>query len=189
MTRAAGFDTMDVDTSILDDPKFHRLHRQDPALYAEGVTAYLAVMAASWKAGKRIALEDCWPAFLPFSTVGTALVSVGLLDRRGMIPTKVWGGWFGVANARRESARERWRKANENRKASTKNASRTFQKSRNENDLPRGNAAVAASTVPSLLKKRTEGAREGAAPSATDQEEARRTFREAMAQAGFGRAG
>lgn len=116
MSRDDGFAVMDVSTDILNDPKFRKLQRLHPELVGQGCTAYLAVMAESWKAGRRLPLADAWPAVLAFDpAVERALVDVGLLDRKSFVPQKVWDNWFTPAFKRREATRERWRRANENR--------------------------------------------------------------------------
>lgn len=125
---------MDVSTNILNDPKFRKFQRLYPDRVAAGVTAYLAVMSESWKAGRRVSIHDAWPAILPFDeAVIPALMDVGLLDRRGYLPLKTWDGWFGPAQKRRDENRERWRRYNDERR-----------RLRTDNDaspteLPRGN--------------------------------------------------
>jgi hypothetical protein len=111
---------MDVSTSVCDDPKFRRLQRENPELVAVGVTAYLATMAESWKAGRRVSVEEAWPAILPFDkTAADALIRVGLLDRRGLLSTKAWRSWFDPARKRREQSRDRWARYNAKRDADT----------------------------------------------------------------------
>lgn len=148
MSKGDGFAVMDVSTDLLDDPKFHRLQREDRYVYPVCVVAYLSVLSASWKAGKRVALDDCWPSLL-FSwqpaITKASLIKVGLLDRRGMVPARVWADWFGPVSARRAAARERWRRANENRREPREKFRSRRQKDRNEHDLPRGHRAVTAS--------------------------------------------
>ncbi|HEY8819555.1 MAG TPA: hypothetical protein VIM25_12155 [Candidatus Limnocylindrales bacterium] len=113
MSRAEGFDVMDVSTSILHDPKFRRLAREAPAHAGDGFTAYMSAMAESWKAGERLSVEDAWPPILPFDpAVVDALRAVKLIDARGLVTTTAWRGWFDPARKRREQSRERWRRAN-----------------------------------------------------------------------------
>lgn len=138
MPRAEGFAVMDVSTSVCDDPKFRRIHRQSPDLVAPAFTAYMAVMAESWKAGSRVAVEDAWPSLLPFDqAVVDALVIVGLLDKRGLLSPKAWRGWFDPARERRDKSRVRWTRYNAKRDADT-------------TDLPRGSDADTATSVPTV---------------------------------------
>lgn len=138
MSRAEGFAVMDVSTSICDEPKFRRLQRENPELLAAGFTAYLSVMAESWKAGRRVNIEDAWPSFLPFDrATADALIRVGLLDRRGLLSPKGWRGWFEPARERRDKARDRWARYNAKRDADT-------------TPPPRGNDVATATSVPSV---------------------------------------
>jgi hypothetical protein len=138
MPRSLGFDVMDVSTSVCDDPKFRRLQREAPEHVAVAFTAYIATMAESWKAGRRVSIEDGWPAFLPFDrTVIDLLVSVGLLDSSGLVSPKAWRSWFEPARKRRQKARERWTRYNANRDADT-------------TVVPRGSDAGTATSVPSV---------------------------------------
>lgn len=120
MTRDDGFDVMDVSTAIVHDPKFRKLQRYAPDHAGDAFTAYVAVMAESWKAGRRVNLDDAWPVFLPYNDAASqALIHVGLLDGRGFIPPKTWRGWFDQARERRQKARERWARHNANRTGNT----------------------------------------------------------------------
>jgi hypothetical protein len=117
MNRLAGFAVMDVSTSILDDPKFRRIQRQAPELVATAFTAYLATMAESWRAGKRVSIDDAWPSILIYDAAAdNVLREVGLLDAKGLPNSKAWRSWFQPAFQRRETLREKWRRANENRR-------------------------------------------------------------------------
>lgn len=116
MTRDDGFAIMDLSSDYVNDPKWRRLHRAHPELYPAAFVAYTATLCESWKAGRRVPLEDAWPAILPYdAAVVDALVQVGFLDRKGLIVTRSWEGWFGPANRRREAAREAGREGNAKR--------------------------------------------------------------------------
>lgn len=137
MSRDDGFAVMDVSTDIVNDPKVRKLFRHAPAHAPGGFVAYVSTVAESWKAGRRVTIDDAWPSILPFSKPAVeALVHVGLLDRTGRIPPKTWRGWYETAHGRREASRERWRRANEKRHAEA-----TL--------VPRGSDADTDATVPS----------------------------------------
>lgn len=120
MSRTEGFAVMDVSTSICDDPKFRRIQRQTPDLVAPAFTAYVAVASESWKAGRRVAVVDAWPTFLPYvAEVVAALMDAKLIDHRGLIPVKAWRGWFEPARERRDKSRDRWARYNAKRDADT----------------------------------------------------------------------
>lgn len=126
---------MDVSTAIVHDPKFRRLQRFAPDHVGVAFTAYVAVMAESWKAGRRVNLDDAWPVFLPYHDgVAQALIHVGLLDARGFIPAKTWRGWFDPARERRQKTRDRWARYNANRTGNTASE-------------PRGNDVSTATSV------------------------------------------
>jgi hypothetical protein len=129
---------MDVSTSVCDDPKFRRLQRENPELVAASFVAYMATMAESWKAGRRVSVDDAWPAFLAFDqAVCDALTRVGLLDRRGLVNSKAWRSWFEPARERRGKARDRWTRYNAKRDADT-------------TPPPRGSDVDTATSVPLL---------------------------------------
>lgn len=145
MSRDGGFTVMDVSTDILNDPKFRKLQRLYPDLVAPCVAAYLAVMAESWKAGRRVSIEDGWPSILPYEArAQAALEDVGLIDRRGCLPVKAWDGWFGPAQQRRKASRDRWERYNAKR-----NAANTPSDTQ-PTSLPRGNHVATATSVPSV---------------------------------------
>lgn len=144
MSRAEGFAVMDVSTSVCDDPKFRRLQRENPEFVAPGVTAYLATMAESWKAGHRVSVEDAWPAILPFNReVVDAMIRVELLDRKGLLSQKAWRSWFEPARKRRQQSRDRWTRYNANRDADTAL-------------VPRGSDVSTATSVPSVPSVRSD---------------------------------
>lgn len=137
MSRTEGFAVMDVSTSICDDPKFRRIQRQSPELVGTAFSVYVAVMAESWRAGKRVSVDDAWPSIIPYDArADEALREAGLLDRRGLPSAKAWRSWFEPAYKRRETMREKWRRANENRRDDSA-------------PPPRGNRADTAAPVPS----------------------------------------
>jgi hypothetical protein len=107
MSRDGGFTRADVDTGMLDDPKFRKLGQLHPDLFVSSVVAYLAVLLASWRAGNRAALDEAWPLLLAADpAVADALREVRLLDARQRIPARVWRSWFQPAFERREKRRE-----------------------------------------------------------------------------------
>lgn len=117
MSRDDGFGVMDMSTDIVNDPKFRKLHRLETCQVAPAFMAYVAVIAESWKAGRRITVEDAWPALLPFdNAIRQAMADVGLVDRTGRIPLRAWQGWYEQAHRRREASRESWRKYNAKRR-------------------------------------------------------------------------
>jgi hypothetical protein len=118
VSRDDGFAVMDVSTDIVNDPKIRKLWRYAPDHASAAFTAYIATMAESWKAGRRVSVDDAWPAFLPFDQAAVeALVHVRLLDRTGRVTMKAWSGWFEPVLSRRMASRERWARANANRNA------------------------------------------------------------------------
>lgn len=105
MSRDDGFAVMDLSTDYLNDPKWRRLYRASPELLPAAVMAYTAAVCESWKAGRRVPIEDAWPVMLPYDpAVIEALTAAGFLED-GDICARSWDGWFGPANARREAAR------------------------------------------------------------------------------------
>lgn len=156
MSRDDGFAVADVSVSKLNDPKFRRLWRalrNEEPVTAEAamnvcVVLHDAVLLASWAAGERVTAEDAAPPWIiDVQSTATFLQMVGLLDKQGRIPEKSWRSWFGPANERRNSHRERWRRANERRRDSMDTAA-----------LPRGNRADSAAnpSVPSVPTVPTE---------------------------------
>lgn len=117
MSRDDGFSVMDMSTDIANDPKFRKVYRLDPCQVAPAFMAYLATVAESWKAGRRVTAEDAWPPLLPFDgAILQAMMAVGLLDRSGKVPLRAWLGWYEGARKRREGSRESWRRYNEKRR-------------------------------------------------------------------------
>jgi len=138
MSRDDGFAVMDVSTDIINDPKVRKLWRYAPSHAAVALVGYVATMAESWKAGRRVSIDDAWPAIVPFNQSAVeALAHVGLLDKRGMVTVAAWRGWYEPAKARRDKSRDRWARYNAQRNADTAS-------------LPRGTNADTASSVPSV---------------------------------------
>ena len=118
MSRDDGFAVMDVSVDLVNDPKVRKLFRHAPSHAAVAFMAYVATMAESWRAGRRVNVDEAWPSVLPFSRPAVdALISVGLLDRHGLVLLKTWRSWYEVARDRRSEHRQRWRRANEKRRA------------------------------------------------------------------------
>lgn len=119
MSRDAGFTIADLDTGLLRDAKFRAL-RRDLTLQAErteAVTLYVAVLLESWEAGERLTLDEATPEWMnPTSGVAQALITVGLLDEDGRIPEAAWNSWFVTAAERRQISRDRWKRAQANRR-------------------------------------------------------------------------
>lgn len=106
-----GFAQMDVSTSIHADPKFRLLSRRYPEQTAGAFTAYVVLMAESWREGERLTLEEAW-TLLPYDEhVAAAMADVGLVDPDGRIPEHVWDRWYGAAEHRRELGREKQHRA------------------------------------------------------------------------------
>ena len=138
MSRDDGFAVMDVSTGYVDDAKWRKLVRHAPDDLGPAFIAYTATMAESWRAGRRVTIDDAWPALIPYSKPAIdALRHVGLLDSHGLVQSRAWRGWFGVAKGRRDTSRERWARANEKRRDDAAL-------------LPRGSHAATAAPVPLL---------------------------------------
>lgn len=145
MSRRPGFDVMDVDTSIVNDPKFKRILRSRPEHAAPAFMAYVALLGESWKAAERTTIVDAWPALVPFDdAVVESMKAAELLDKTGRIPAIAWRKRFTEANERRLKARERWARYNEKRAKSSTNDDVVTT------SLPRGRNAVTATSVPSV---------------------------------------
>lgn len=109
MSRGDGFPTADVDTHVLDDPKFRALWRalNDQAQMCEAFTAYQSVLLASWATGERVTIEESAPLWMQLDTgLVDALMRVGLLDDEHRIPGRAWVSWYLPAYERREARRE-----------------------------------------------------------------------------------
>lgn len=142
MSREDGFAVMDVSVDIANDPKVRKLFRYAPDHALVAFMAYVATMGESWKAGRRVNVDDAWPPALPFSRPAVdALIHVGMLDARGQVPAKAWRAWFEVARERRLKSRDRWARYNAKRDADT-------------TSLPRGSDVGTATSVPSVPSDR-----------------------------------
>jgi hypothetical protein len=99
-----GFQRGDLDTGLMDDPKVRALARRLRSTQATGaaVALYVAVIAASWREGRRLTLTEALPAWWLDEAVemADALTDVGLLDRDQQIPDHAWESWFGPARDR-----------------------------------------------------------------------------------------
>jgi hypothetical protein len=130
---------MDVSVDLATDAKVKKLWRHAPDHAGAAFIAYVATMGESWKEGRRVTIDDSWPAFVPFNKAAIeALVHVGLIDKAGRVSVKAWKGWFEVARDRRTKSRDRWARYNAQRDAVT-------------TSLPRGTNADTASSVPPVL--------------------------------------
>jgi hypothetical protein len=161
MARGEGFGIMDVSTDVANDPKFRRIQRQAPELVAPAFAVYIALMAESWKAGRRVSIDDGWPAFMPFDPkVVDQLTAAGLVDRHGLIALAAWQTWFMPVRARRAALRERWSRANANRHGQAIREANTAASSRGDAAvtarLPRGSRpdTAAIRSVPSVPSER-----------------------------------
>jgi hypothetical protein len=139
MARDDGFPVMDISTSIVHDPKFRQLHRERPEHVPPAFLAYVATLGESWKAGHRVSVTDAWPTLLPFDAeVVTSMIRVKLIERSGLPPRRAWDGWYTPARERRAASRERWRRANENRRVDGHDDSAdTAMLPRGTRDVPR----------------------------------------------------
>jgi len=126
MSQSDGFDRMDVATSIADDRKFRQLGRRHPELLGAAGWAYVGLLAASWREGQRLTLEEAWPVLLPDDpAVSAALLEAGLVDDDQRIPWHAWEGWFGAASERRRAGRERHVRYNRKRPSASPSVSQT----------------------------------------------------------------
>ena len=88
-----------------------------PELAAVAMLAYVLVVLASWREGRRLALEEAAPDWLEVPPgVGPGLYEAGLLDSEGRVPANAWRGWYGAAAERRGTQRDRWRRAQARRR-------------------------------------------------------------------------
>ena len=168
MSRDEGFVVMDVAVDVANDPKVRKMFRHAPDHAPVAFMAYVSTMGESWRSGRRVNVDDAWPSTLPFSRPAVdALIHVGLLDARGLIPAKAWRSWFEGAKLRRQQSRDRWRRYNENRDRNGNNHAVTAP-------VPRGSDADTATSVPpfrpSVPTVPPEGSTRG------DTSDVRRTF-------------
>lgn len=165
MSRDDGFPVADVSTSHLDDPKVRALWRElgpDQGRMARALVLHLAVVLASWGHGCRVTVHEASPVWQEIDPVLVdALVSARLLDRAGRIPIRSWNGWFGPAATRRETLRERWRRANTKRTQGDSAA--TARIPRGKNDVPLPPSVPSDRTVrPARARARDEAPSNGA---------------------------
>lgn len=157
MSRDDGFTVMDVSTDIVNDPKVRKLFRVSPDHAPAAFIAFIATLGESWKAGRRVRIDDSWPGYLDYDQGAVdALMTVGLVDRRGLLSLKAWEGWFGVAKTRRDVSRERWRRENERRRGDRVVTA----------ELPRGNGADTEATVPLRSSPTVPNGEQGVRPLA-----------------------
>lgn len=139
MSRDDGFSIMDVSVDLATDAKVKKLWRHAPDHAGAAFIAYVATMGESWKEGRRVTIDDSWPAFVPFDKAAcAALVEVGLIDKSGKVTVKAWKSWYEIARDRRTKSRDRWARYNAQRDAV-------------QTPVPRGSDAVTASSVPPVL--------------------------------------
>lgn len=98
MSRDDGFRIADTDTGMMADPKVLALARRhrDPMRTAAAVALYDAVRLASWKACRRLTLDETAPGWWlePVDDMAADLAAVGLLDAEHRIPEHAWRAWF-----------------------------------------------------------------------------------------------
>ena len=139
---------MDWSTSWHDDPKWKIIWRRRPELVAACAYVYQVLAAESWRLGTRITVHDAWPPLIYYDAdVVAELANAKLIDRRHMILPKTWQNWFAVALERRNTARERNRRANDNRRHGAR--SRTDDSADTASE-PRGDSAVTLAPVPTV---------------------------------------
>ena len=109
MSRDDGFAVADTDTGLMADPKVLALARRvrDTTRTLAAVALWDAVRLASWKAGRRLTLDETLPGWVldPVDDLADHLVAVGLLDAERRVPEHSWEGWFGPARDRRDRFR------------------------------------------------------------------------------------
>lgn len=149
MSREDGFAVMDVSTSWHEDPKFRRIWRRRPDLLTTAGFVYLALVAESWRQGKRVSIDDAWPPLVPYDAdVVAELVGAQLIDRGHRVASKTWTGWFKPAAERQSRARERYARYNAKRHAAAMGLNSDDDAS--PTSLPRGNQSGTTATVPSV---------------------------------------
>lgn len=119
MSREEGFAIADISTAKHTDPKFKALWRylRDEQAMNAAAVIYEAVQLSSWQHGERITADDAAPSWIvDLDKPVEALVHVGLLDSDRLIPEHAWIAWFGPACDRRKALREKWARANRNRR-------------------------------------------------------------------------
>jgi hypothetical protein len=148
VSRPPGFDVMDVDTSIANEPKFKRIARTRPEHVAPAFMVYVALLGESWKSAERATVGDAWPILLPFDeAVVESMKAASLIDKSGRVPATAWKKRFTEANQRRKIARDRWNRYNANR---AKPADARTNDDADTTQSPRGTNADTASSVPTV---------------------------------------
>ena len=107
MSRDCGFEVGDRSTRTLYDTRLLRAYK---VAGLGVVVAWDAIVDESWAKGERVTIEDALlplPYVIDVQAVTDALRTEGLLDADGRIRDASWAAWFEVANARRETKRER----------------------------------------------------------------------------------
>jgi hypothetical protein len=166
MAKADGFQTMDVATDLLNDPKFRRLYRLHPDLWMPSVIAYWSLLSDSWREGQRLTIGETWRGELqPNDAIAAAMREVGLIDREERIPTAPWDDWYGKVQKRRTNNRAKWNRANDRRRSTAS----TSRSPRGDNGGTAGGTAAIRS-VPYVppntggTERGRAGAREADAP-------------------------
>jgi hypothetical protein len=169
MSRAEGFQRMDVATSIHRDPKFRRIARERPEHLAPAFMAYVSLMGESWEEDDRLTMAEGWPLLLPWDeAVVLTMSQVGLLDAEFRIPSRVWDGWEGRVKERRELNRERWRSAAATQRAKRRNGESARTPRGRGEDSARGHrpqsSTQSSASVPSVVPPPTEEGTDRARP-------------------------
>jgi len=99
----------DMDVGYYGDSKVIALARRlrDPLKTAAYAALYDATVRASWRAGRRLSLEESLPAWWldPPDEPLADLVAVGLLDDGGRVVEHAWASWYLPAAERIADAR------------------------------------------------------------------------------------
>ena len=116
MSSRDGLLRADIDTGLYSDPKVKSLARLqgDPVKTAATMTLYVSTVLDSWAEDRRVSVRDARPAWWldePTEMIGD-LMTVGLLDRKGLIPSAVLERWLAPTRARiaaaQRAADARW---------------------------------------------------------------------------------
>lgn len=172
MTKDDGFAVMDVASDLHLDAKFKRIERLAPGKGIIALGVYVGVLGECWRTAERLTVTDAWPIHLApvDDDLVAVMMTVGLLDAAGQIPEAAWVEWFERVQERRQSIRERWRRGNKNR-AATSRLPRS-----NNGEAPRGyrEETAAIRSVPSVppsnggTERERAGALAGSAPRAPE---------------------
>jgi hypothetical protein len=151
MSRDDGFPIADMDTGYLDDPKVRNLWRilGDQGRMTHALALHMATLLASWGSGSRVTVAEAAPLWLtPDPELVAALATARLLDGSGRLPARSWKAWHDPASARREAARERWRRANDKRKRGDDAVATRLPRGKNDVPLPPVRQDRSVRTVP-----------------------------------------